>query len=138
MKTIGFMAALLTTTLWLAACASSGEKEDRNEATAVADFIAVNELTSANVIRTMDQMSFHALSDLHVLVKTRREEFLLEYFSRCINYSGSRVEPDYRKDSRALYAKADTFRGCRIKALYRLEPGQADELRTIGETVGGD
>ncbi len=130
--------ALLISTLLLSACASSDEKEERREETAVADFIEVNELASVDVIRTMDQLSFRQLSDLHVLVNTRRNEFLLEYFSRCINYSGGRVEPDYRRDPRAMYAKADTFRGCRIKALYALEPGQADELRTIGESVGGD
>ena len=34
-----------------------------------------------------------------------------------------------------LYAGADTFRGCRIKAIYALEPGQADELREIGRAA---
>ena len=70
------------------------------------------------------------------MYKRQREDYLLEYFSRCLRNMDGRVEPDIRRDARRIYAGADTFRGCRIKELYSLDPAQADELREIGESVG--
>lgn len=125
--------ALILVTLLLVACATSDERDERLEDSAITDFIEVNELAAVDVIRTMDQLTFKVISDEYVLVSTRREDFLLQYFSRCIRYTDGRVEPDFRQDSRALYAGADTFRGCRIKALYALGPGQAEEVRQIAE-----
>ena len=122
----------------LAACAASDEKEERREQTAIADFIATNELESVKAIRTLDQLSSSDVSDLYIIVSTRREDFLLEYYSRCVRRFDGRVEPDVRQDSRALYPKIDTFRGCRIKAIYALQPGQADEIKALGRSVGGD
>jgi len=129
----GKAGTLLLAAAFLVACATSQEQDERLEDTAIADFIAVNELASVDVIRTMDQLTFKEVSDEYVLVSTRREDFLLQYFNRCIRYTDGRVEPDFRRDARALYAGADTFRGCRIKAIYALEPGQADEVREIAE-----
>lgn len=130
--------ALLVASMLLAACAASDETEDRSEQTAIADFIATNELEAVKAVRTMDQLSSSDVSDLYIIVSTRREEFLLEYYSRCTRRFDGRVEPDVRQDSRALYPKIDTFRGCRIKAIYALQPGQADEIRDLGRSVGGD
>ena len=130
--------ALLVASMLLAACAASDEKNDRREQTAIADFIATNELESVKAIRTMDQLSSSDVSDLYIIVSARREDFLLEYYSRCVRRFDGRVEPDVRQDSRALYPKIDTFRGCRIKAIYALQPGQADEIKELGRSVGGD
>jgi len=123
--------------LLLAACGVTGEPEESREETAMRDFIEVSELKSVDVIRTMAQLSSSEINDTYVIASTRKEEFLIEYFSRCLRRHDGTVEPDHRTDSRALYAVVDTFRGCRIKAIYVLEPGQADEVRELGETVGG-
>ena len=130
--------ALLIASFLLAACAASDEKEERREETAIADFIEVNELASVNSIRTLDQLSSSSVSDLYLVVSTRKEDFLLEYYSRCERGCDGRVKPDIRQDSRALYPRVDTFRGCRIKAIYALQPGQADEIKELGRSVGGD
>ena len=130
--------ALLVASMLLAACAAADEKQDRREQTAIADFIAMNELESVSAIRTMDQFSSSEVSELYVIVSARREDFLVEYYSRCVKRFDGRVEPDVRQDLRALYPKIDTFRGCRIKAIYALQPGQADEIKEIGRSVGGD
>lgn len=130
--------ALLIATILLAACATSDEQEDRREETAIADFIEVNELVSHASIRTMEQYAASVVSNMHVIISTRKEDYLLEYFTRCRKRINGRVDPDYRKDARTLYAKADTYRGCRIKAIYALQPGQADEIRELGGSVGGD
>ena len=128
---------LLIVTMLLAACAAPAEQEERREETIVTDFIEVNELAPVSAIRTRDQLSSRDVTDRYIIVSTRREDFLLEYYSRCVRGIDGRVEPDVRQDSRALYPKVDTFRGCRIKAIYALEPGQADELRDIGRLAGG-
>lgn len=128
---------LLIICLATAGCASTDEAEEPRKETAVQDYIAVNELESASSIRTDGTLSYYEINDTFLLVSTKRQDYLLEYFSRCIRYSEGRVEPDVRRDPRRIYAGADTFRGCRIKELYPLDPAQADELREIGESVGG-
>ena len=130
----------LLAALLLAACATSGDPEERREETAIADFIEVNELVSVDVLRTrtMDQLASREVSDLYALVSTRREDYLLEFYSRCMGRFDGRVEPDIRRSPGALYPGVDTFRGCRIKAIYALGPGQADEVRALGRSVGGN
>jgi hypothetical protein len=126
--------------LLLAACATSGDPEERREETAIADFIEVNELVSVDALRTrtMEPLSSREVSDRFVLVSARREDYLLEFYSNCARRLDGRVEPDFRRDAGALYPRADTFRGCRIKAIYALGPGQADEVRELGRSVGGN
>lgn len=119
----------------LAACAAPGDAEVPREELAIDDFIKVNELAELDKIRTMDQLTARDVNDTYVIVSTRRQDYLLEYFSRCYPRDDGRVEPDIRRDSRALYPGIDTFRGCRIKALYELEPGQAEELREIARAA---
>ncbi|MDH3621997.1 MAG: DUF6491 family protein [Gammaproteobacteria bacterium] len=127
--------ALAAAAVVLAACAAPEERDPVREDAPIRDFIDVNELAEVRVIRTLDQLSSREVNDYYVIVSTRREDYLLEYFSRCLpNYDG-RVEPDVRRDSRALYPGADTYRGCRIKTIYALEPGQADELHEIGKAT---
>lgn len=129
---------LLLGCLMLAACAATEESEESRTDTAVQDFVEVNELESLGSLRVTDRLSFVEIDDKYVLVETRRRSHLLEYHSRCIQYSDGRVEPDVRRDPRRIYARADTFRGCRIKAIYALEPGQAEEVLEIGRSVGGN
>lgn len=128
---------LIIATLLLAACASSGDKDGVRKETAIADFIEVNELEAVSGIRTMDQLETKHVSETFVIVSTRRQDFLLEYYSRCTRRFDGQVEPDYRQDSRALYPRIDTFRGCRIKEIYAIDPSQAQEIRELGRSVGG-
>ena len=132
------ISALMIASMLLSACAATDEKEERREETAIADFIEVNDLASVRSMRTVEQLSTSVVSDLYVILSTRRDDFLLQYYSRCERRFDGGVNPDVRIDPRALYAKSDTFRGCRIKALYALQPGQAEEIKALGESVGGD
>jgi len=133
------MSLLIVATLLLNGCAASEEKDERREETAMVDFIEINELVSVGVLRTMEreQLSTRTINDTYIIVSTRRQDYLLEYYSRCMRRYDGQVEPDIRRDSAALYPGVDTFRGCRIKAIYAIEPGQVDELREIGRSVGG-
>lgn len=129
--------ALQIATILLAACAATDVQDERRDGTALDDFVEVNELESLGSIRTREQPSSVVVDDLYVIVSIGREDFLLEYFTPCRELIDGSVEPDIRKDARRLYARADTYRGCRIRAIYALQPGQAEEVRNLGESVGG-
>ena len=120
--------------MFLAACASTGQEEKIN---AVKDFIEVNQLEKADAIRTFDQLGQHVLNDRYVIVNTRRDQYLLEYSYPCRDDPlTQRPKPDIRRDSSAIYARSDTFRGCQIGALYPISKDQAEELKNIGEAPG--
>jgi hypothetical protein len=138
--------ATLVVLMFLAACATTGQEERIN---AVKDFIEVNELEELAKIRTFDRINQHVLNDRHVILSTRREQYLLEYPYPCRDDPiTQRPRPDIRRDARAIYADSDTFRGCQIGALYAITAGcpigalyaitadQAEELKSIGEAPG--
>lgn len=129
--------ATLLALLAVGACAAPGANDGPRKDTAITDFIEVNELAEVSAIRSLSQLDSRDVNDLFVIVSTRQQDYLLAYYSRCTRRFDGRVEPDIRQDSSALYPRVDTFRGCRIKAIYALEPGQADEVREIGRSVGG-
>ena len=126
--------AALIFLMFLAACAATGQEERIN---AVKDFVEVNELEQTDKIRTFDQLDQHVLNERYVIVSTRREQYLLEYPYPCRDDPMTRrPRPDIRRDSSAIYAGSDTFRGCQIRALYPITEDQAEELKNIGEAPG--
>lgn len=126
--------ASLLVLMFLAACATTGQEEKIN---AVKDFIEVNELEKVAKIRTFDQLGQRVLNDRYVIVNTRRDQYLLEYSYPCRDDPFTRrPKPDIRRDSTAIYAGSDTFRGCQIRALYPITEDQAEELKNIGEAPG--
>ena len=127
--------ASLVVLIFLTACATTGQEEQVN---AIKDFIEVNELEEANSIRTRyDRIEQQVLNDRFVIVSTRKEQHLLEYSHPCRDDPFTqRPRPDIRRDSSAIYAGSDTFRGCKIKALYVITEDQAEELKNIGEAPG--
>jgi hypothetical protein len=46
------------------------------------------------------------------------------------------VTPDIRHDLNTVRARFDTYRGCRIQALYEITEGQVQELLDLGEKSG--
>ena len=126
--------AALAALMFLAACATTGQEERIN---ATKDFVEVNELEELAKIRTFDRINQHVLNDRYVILSTRREQYLLEYPYPCRDDPiTQRPRPDIRRDARAIYADSDTFRGCRIGALYAITADQAEELKSIGEAPG--
>ena len=120
---------------FLTACATTRQEE---QITAVRDFIEVNELEKTDSIRTRyDRIDQQVLNDRFVIVSIRKEQYLLEYPYPCREDPFTRrPRPDIRRDSSAIYAGSDTFRGCKIKALYVITEDQAEELKNIGEAPG--
>lgn len=124
----------LSVLMFLTACATTGQEEQIN---ATKDFVEVNELEKIAKIRTFDRIDQHVLNDRYVILSTRREQYLLEYSYPCRDDPMTRrPRPDIRRDSSAIYAGSDTFRGCQIRALYPITEDQAEELKNIGEAPG--
>ena len=131
------VAAGLCALLLLGGCAATEEAED---ASAFRDFIEVTDLQSARAISTfgtLGGLDHEILDDEYLIVSNRDQDYLLEYVSRCDEDPFTRrVKADVRSDANRIYAGIDTYRGCRIKALYELTPDQVVELRNLGMAPG--
>lgn len=124
----------LVAALLLCGCASN-EEDERPDA--IDDFIQVSDLEEVRVIRSMDTFGQRVLNESYVILTTRKEQYLIAYPSPCPIAYDKRRSPDFRSDARAIYADRDTFRGCRIKAIYPISEAQAAELMEIGRAPGG-
>jgi hypothetical protein len=126
--------ALVLMAMFLGACAANEEEEGPD---AIDDFIEVSELEEVSVIRSYDQFDRIELNQRYVILTTGKEQYLLAYYGRCTGIVGHGQRPDVRRDANAIYAKSDTFYGCRIKAIYPISEAQAGELVEMGRAPGG-
>lgn len=117
----------------LAACASQTEPTVSD---AVADFIVVSELEEMDTVNTREQFSYKYLSERYIILKTRRENHLVQFNRRCRELNAPYVTPDVRFDSNTLRAGSDTIRGCRIDKMYAIDEAQAEELIYLGKAPG--
>jgi hypothetical protein len=117
----------------LAACASQTEPTVSD---AVEDFIVVSELEESDIVKTRGQYSYKYLSERYVILKTRRENYLVRFNRRCRELNEPAVTPDIRFDSNALRAGFDTIRGCRIEKMFAIDEAQAEELTYLGKAPG--
>ena len=120
--------------MFLGACAANEEEEGPD---AIDDFIAVSELEEVTVIRSYDRFDRIGLNSRYVILTTNKEQYLLAYYGRCTEIPGMTKTPDVRRDAHAIYAKSDTFHGCRIKAIYPISEAQKRELVEMGRAPGG-
>jgi len=123
-----FVATLLMLTV-VAGCAANDERD--NELDPIDDFIRANELEEVREIRSYDQINGTAINDYYVILENRREQYLIVYARRCYQARPGLVEPDYRRDANVIRSGIDTYRGCRIGAIYKLDEAQAEEVRLI-------
>lgn len=119
----------------VAACAGSSERQEA-ENVAIRDLIEVNELEEVDVVRFFRQLGSYEINEYYVIITDRKDRYLLEYFRRCTEDIYGRVEPDIRRDPTAIRPKIDTFRGCRIKAIYAIDEALEGELKQIGKAPG--
>ncbi len=126
--------ALVLAAMLLGACAANEEEEGPD---AIDDFIEVSELAEVTVIRSYDRFDRVELNNRYVILTTGKEQYLLAYYGRCTEIVGQRQRPDVRRDAHAIYAKSDTFHGCRIKAIYPISEAQERELVEMGRAPGG-
>ena len=132
----GATAAGLLALLLLAACAANPEEEER--ASAYKDFIEVAELRRVSSVATFGEIKHEIVDAEYVIMTIGEDHYLLEYASPCRAEDPftRRVRPDVRRDARRLYSGVDTYRGCRIRALYEVSEDQLTELREMGLAPG--
>ena len=126
---------LLFVLVLVAGCASNNLREEEQN-TAIRDLIEVNDLEELDALRFFRQLGSYEINRYYVIVTDRRNTYLIEYFQRCMEDVYGRVEPDYRNDPRTIRPKSDTFRGCRIKAIYAINEALEAELKQIGKAPG--
>jgi len=125
---------LVLAALAFSACAANEEEPGPD---AIDDFIQVSDLEEMTVIRSYDEFGRIKLNSLYVILTTNKERYLIAYYGRCTELPGQPITPDVRRDKNALYAKSDTFHGCRIKAIYPINEAQEQELVEMGRAPGG-
>jgi hypothetical protein len=124
MVTRVFAAFLLT------GCATTQAPSPDREA--VADFVEVRQLEQVDQIRNSLNDGWSRVNDYYVTYTTRRGSYLLEFDRRCSNLQDTELEPDLRSATRAIRARFDTLRGCRIERIYALTAADVLELDRIG------
>ena len=101
------------------------------------DFIEVGELEDTKEIRYRTDIHYEYLNEHYVLMKTRREQYLVKFARRCSELNDQfTVRPDYRREANVIRARFDTVRGCRIDKIYPVNDGQAEELKSLGDAPG--
>lgn len=101
---------------------------------AVEDFIEVGELESVSEIRHRDQTHHEYLNDRYVILKTRKDEYLVKFVRRCMELrDNTGITPDVRREAHVIRAKFDTIRGCRIESIYPINKGQLEEIKSLGD-----
>ncbi|MDJ0748069.1 MAG: DUF6491 family protein [Woeseiaceae bacterium] len=126
---------LLFVLILVGACAGQSTKLE-NQNTAIRDLIEVNELEEVDVVRFVRQLDAYEINAYYLILSERKKKYLLEYRQRCARDFLGRVEPDVRYEAKAIRPKIDTFRGCRIHAIYAIDDALEGELKQIGKAPG--
>lgn len=125
----------LATLLAIASCVTTNQPDPVLQA--FEDFIEIGELPESEEIRHRGNLHYEYLNDYFVLMKTRRENFLVRLARRCTELTDPyTVKPDYRREANVIRSRFDTIRGCRIDKIYPLNPGQVEELKALGDVPG--
>ncbi len=126
---------LITTALAVASCAATSHQDTHVQA--IDDFVAVGELESVGEIRHRDDMHHEYLNDHYVIVRTRKDAYLVKFVRRCVELrDNTRIKPDVRREPHVIRARFDTLRGCRIESMYPINKGQVEELKSLGDAPG--
>ncbi len=105
---------------------------------AIEDFVAVSEPEEMDRIRTRDQYGISDLTERYVILRTRKDVYLVQ-FQRCPpKFNNDDVTPDIRFDTNVLRSRFDTIRGCRIKKIFAIDEAGAEELKMLAEAPGAE
>ena len=118
----------------LVACAGTPDEESAlSKNDPIDDFIEVADLKEVNRFRYRGELHHKQISKDYIIVYDGKDKspHLLAFNRRCHNVSEEIATPDRRYEARSLDARTDTYRGCRIRNLYELTPGQAIELSDL-------
>ncbi len=100
---------------------------------AIADFVSASELEEMDIIRTWDQYRTSDLTERYIILRTRKDVYLVRFDRRCHEPDERKVTPDIRYDKNALRPRADTIRGCRINKIFAIDEAGAEELKMLSK-----
>jgi hypothetical protein len=78
----------------------------------------------------------HQIQSQGIEMLSKGLTMLVAFRQRCRELDELDVTPDIRHDLNTVRARFDTYRGCRIQALYEITEGQAQELLNLGDKSG--
>jgi len=134
------VALALFVTTGLIACASQQDKpptSTQDTSQAVRDFVETRGLESVDLVKVSSTDSIKKISEVFILYKSRRGNYIMEFGYRCDALDDYKViTPDRRWDLKALRPRVDTIRGCRIVKIYGLTETELVELKNIGAAPG--
>lgn len=119
--------AILAITLLAGCAAQTGPTVDD----AIEDFISASELEELDVIRTLDRYSIADLTERYIILRTRKDVYLVSFDRHCLEWYKDKVTPDIRHDKNALRPRVDTIRGCRINRIFAIDEAGAEELTML-------
>jgi len=103
---------------------------------AVDDYIRVAELPETDAIRKRGELHHKVVTEKYIILSDRKNSYLAVFRQRCRELDELDVTPDIRHDLNTVRARFDTYRGCRIQALYEITEGQVQELLNLGDKSG--
>ena len=98
---------------------------------AIADFITSSGLEEMDLIRTWDQYGTSDLTERYIILRTRKDVYLVRFDRPCPELHEFKVTADIRYDKNALRPRVDTIRGCRIKKIFAIDEAGAEELTML-------
>ena len=120
----------------LFACAGNQEEESvllKNDA--IDDLIEVADLKAVEPLRYRRELHHKQITENYILIYDGKKPYLLAFRRVCRNLNEENAKPDRRNEARRLRAGLDTYRGCRIRDIYAITPGQAAELLNLGKSA---
>ncbi len=121
----------------LAGCAGAPENDSvivRNDS--IDDYIKVAELEEIDAIRKRGELHHTVVTENYIILRDRRNTYLAVFRQKCWQLEETRVTPDVRYDKNVVRARFDSYRGCRIGAIFGLSEGQATEILGLGAEPG--
>ena len=126
--------ALILAAALLVGCATQEPEEElstQDRAQAIRDYIEVRGLEEVRRLSASNTDTMVPLTKQFVIYTGSLETHLMEVERRCW-----RIGPDDRRSARYIHAGFDTFRGCRVKHLYKVTAEDIAELESIQAGVG--
>ncbi|MDH4055503.1 MAG: DUF6491 family protein [Gammaproteobacteria bacterium] len=100
------------------------------------DYIKVAQLEEVDSIRYYGQLDHKVISKKYIIINAGNDSYLVTYISNCYRRDDHTLKPDIRYESSVLWARSDTYRGCRIQSMHAIDQGQKQELLTLGGESG--
>ena len=130
---------LILMTVLAAGCAGGEASPESNVVgrnDAIDDFIEVEELEEVDSIRSRKTLHHTTITERYIILSDKNESYLTTFLRRCRELNEAHVTPDFRHEHNTIRARFDTYRGCRIESIYKVNEGQADELKSLGKASG--